>query len=165
VLAIGYDRFAIAEQSVACALGEDYPQMPPGTEEMCLGVPSCTDLPGGWHVSLEAVPADAVPGDALCLEDAWRAYLDISQCQEGLVLRTRREGERMQPLGMAGHSKKINELMINLKLPKSVRERYPVLACQGAAGPVLWLPGLRLDERARVSAGSKRVIVARMWKG
>ena len=165
VLAIGYDRFAIAEQSVACALGEDYPQMPPGTEEMCLGVPSCTDLPGGWHVSLEPIPAGAVPGDALCLEDAWRAYLDISQCQEGLVLRTRREGERMQPLGMAGHSKKINELMINLKLPKSVRERYPVLACQGAAGPVLWLLGLRLDERARVSAGSKRVIVARMWKG
>ena len=63
------------------------------------------------------------------------------------------------PLGLGGRSKKINELMINLKIPAAYRSAYPILV--GDAG-TLWLPGYHVDHRARVTDGTTEVLVVRV---
>lgn len=49
-----------------------------------------------------------------------------------LRLRTRRRGERFQPKGMAGRSRKIKDWMIDRKIPRQIRDQIPVLSLDGA---------------------------------
>jgi len=84
------------------------------------------------------------------------AYLDLERIDGPLVLRSPRPGDRIQPLGMKG-TRKLSRLLIDEKVPRDRRNRLPVLA-DGVS--VLWVPGLRLSERARVTGGTRRVLKA-----
>jgi tRNA(Ile)-lysidine synthase len=48
-----------------------------------------------------------------------------------LMLRTRREGDRFCPLGMGGKSQKLSDAFTNLKVPRSLRDRVPLLVVDG----------------------------------
>lgn len=161
LLTVGYERFAIADQAEASAFEGDYPQLPAGVAELAVPVPGDVELPGGWRLDLAIKPRTALPAEDLAGAHPWRAYLDAGTCVGPLVLRPRCEGERLQPLGLGGRGKKLGELMINEKIPAAYRERYPLLAC---AGRPLWLPGFRLDHRARVTEATTSVLVASLSK-
>ncbi|MGQ9554399.1 MAG: tRNA lysidine(34) synthetase TilS [Anaerolineae bacterium] len=175
MLTISYGRFAIADESLANPFDGEYPQLPSADKALPVPVPGEVILPDDWRLAVEITARAALPAEALAAEHPWLAYLDLAACLSvdsrqalsagsgqapvGLVLRSRHEGERIQPLGLGGHSKKLNELMINLKIPTAYRERYPLLA-----GPkhILWLPGYHVDHRARVTAATEWILVARM---
>ena len=159
LLTMGYGRFAIAGEGTADPFAEGYPQLPKGLEEIPLPVPGTRALGAGWRVSVAVAQVEELPPGALTRDHPWTAYLDAASCGEGLVLRPRREGERLRPLGLGGHSKKLNELMINLKIPAPYRERYPILACGSRA---LWLPGFHIDHEARVTEDTERVLMVRL---
>lgn len=48
-----------------------------------------------------------------------------------LELRTRRPGDRFCPLGMGGRSQKLADTFTNLKIPRSLRDRVPLLLING----------------------------------
>ncbi|MDQ2805540.1 MAG: tRNA lysidine(34) synthetase TilS, partial [Chloroflexota bacterium] len=56
-----------------------------------------------------------------------------------LVLRTRRPGDRLAPFGAGGHTRKLQDLLVDGGVPRAVRAGVPLLAV--ADGPLLWLPG------------------------
>jgi len=74
-------------------------------------------------------------------------------------LRPRTEGERFQPMGLGGHSKPLAEFFTNAKVPAPGRDRWPLLATADDA--IAWVCGLRVDERAKVTAGTRRVLHVR----
>lgn len=84
------------------------------------------------------------------------AYLDLERVCGPLVVRSASPGDRIQPLGMKG-SRKLSRLFIDEKIPRHRRNRLPLLADDVS---VLWVPGLRLSERARVDGGTRRVLKA-----
>jgi tRNA(Ile)-lysidine synthase len=45
--------------------------------------------------------------------------------------------------------------MINAKIPQAWRDRIPLLA---SPKQVLWVAGWRIDERAKVTAATKRIL-------
>lgn len=159
LLTVGYDTFAVSDAALAVAVGSDYPQLPEVADSVPLPVPGEARLAAGWVVRATVVPVPALAADALERAHPWTAYLDRAACPGALLLRPRREGERIQPLGLGGRSKKLNELMINLKVPAAYRARYPVLA-QGDM--VLWLPGYHVDHRARVTDDTTEVVVVQV---
>jgi tRNA(Ile)-lysidine synthase len=59
-------------------------------------------------------------------DDPLEATLAIGEDEE-LTLRTRRAGDRFQPLGMNGHSQKLSDTFTNLKIPRSLRDRVALL--------------------------------------
>jgi tRNA(Ile)-lysidine synthase len=61
-------------------------------------------------------------------------------------------------LGMAGHRKKVNEFMIDQKIPVKWRNHVPLLV---ASNRILWVCGYRCDERARIRAHTKQVLSLR----
>ena len=67
-----------------------------------------------------------------------------------LHIRNVAAGDTFQPLGMGGKSKKIQDLMVDHKLEMFEKERLFLLT---NADHIIWVIGLRLDERARVSGG------------
>jgi tRNA(Ile)-lysidine synthase len=73
-------------------------------------------------------------------------------------LRTRRPGDRFQPLGMGGHTVKLSDFLTNQKVPRDVRDRLPLLEGEGG---IAWVCGQRVDERACVRDGTQRVLLLR----
>lgn len=133
-----------------------------------LPVPGALDLPElGWRLRARVLPGpldaaalhapsspitDAATGARL---PAPRAYLDADSAGATLLVRTWRRGDRIQPLGM-GNEKKLQDLFTDAKIPRALRTRLPLVF---GANHLLWVAGLRLDERARVRDTTTRVLV------
>jgi tRNA(Ile)-lysidine synthase len=142
-LQIGYDTLRIADEAATPAV-EDAPQVSGPVE---LAAPGLTELAGGWRVSVGRFARADLPPNYTANADGWSAWLDADAVGATLTLRPRVPGDRLQPLGMGGHTVRLNELMINLKTPRHARAGWPILA--GRAG-IAWACGLRVDERAAV---------------
>jgi tRNA(Ile)-lysidine synthase len=85
----------------------------------------------------------------------WEAYLDADVVGSAAILRPRRPGDSFMPLGLGGHSQKVNEFMINEKIPAAWRNQIPLLV---SANQILWVCGYRLDERARLRPTTQRIL-------
>jgi tRNA(Ile)-lysidine synthetase-like protein len=135
--------------------------IPQVTDTIPLAVPGITSVGGGWQVEVvrlapASLPPD-VPGD-----DPWTAYLDAEAVGDDLALRPRQPGDRFQPQGLGGHSVRLHEFMINLKVPRPARAGWPLLI--GRFG-IAWVCGLRVDERARVCPETTSVWRVRFARG
>jgi len=80
-------------------------------------------------------------------EDRNVAYFDLEKVQMPLAIRNRRDGDRFQPLGMAG-TKKLKAWFIDEKIPRQKRDSIPLLADRDS---VVWIAGWRLSERIRMN--------------
>ena len=67
----------------------------------------------------------------------------------GAVLRSRKQGDFIQPLGMAGR-KKLSDYMADRKIPAPLRAFWPVVAVESE---VLWVIGVGVSERSKVTEG------------
>lgn len=63
-----------------------------------------------------------------------------------VTIRNRRPGDRIHPLG-AGGSRRLKEVLIDRHVPRTVRERLPLL-CVGER--IAWVPGVTIEERFRL---------------
>lgn len=84
----------------------------------------------------------------------WVAHLDRDSITYPLVMRHAVPGDRFVPLGMTGH-KKIKDFFVDEKIPSRVRKSLPLL-CRGK--DLVWVCGLRIDERFKVQLKTKKVI-------
>jgi tRNA(Ile)-lysidine synthase len=142
VFAVEYDRYLLTLDEAALS------PLPPLKGEFQLKIPGETRLPG-WRVEAAIVGREDVSD-----EDDFTAYLDLAKSGDRLTVRTRKRGDRFQPLGL-DQAKKLGEFMIDAKIPQAWRGRIP-LVCSGEQ--ILWVVGWRLDERAKVGTETKRVL-------
>ncbi len=63
-------------------------------------------------------------------------------------------GDVLCPLGMHGQSKKLSDLLAEAHVPVAERAEVPVVRTS-ATGAVVWVAGIRADERARVTADTR----------
>ena len=68
-----------------------------------------------------------------------------------LEIRTWKAGDRIAPTGLDGHTRKLQDVFVTAKTPKSVRDALPLLA-DADSGEILWVPGYRTSEAAAVEA-------------
>jgi tRNA(Ile)-lysidine synthase len=85
------------------------------------------------------------------------AYLDWDAVDPPLVVRGRRQGDRLRPFGMDG-TKTLKELMIDCKIAASFREAVPVVCDRER---ILWVVGVRRSAAAPVTDATKTVLVLR----
>jgi tRNA(Ile)-lysidine synthase len=124
----------------------------------------CAELEGGWRFrSATRESSEADPNDAGPL----RALFDLGALAGvgPLVLRTRRPGDFMRPLGMKG-SKSLQDSYVDAKIPRWLRARIPVVALADSAGEVLWVPGVsgRRAVYAPVGPGTRRILELEFFK-
>lgn len=133
----------------------DGPQLAPGLE-VAVEVPAVLELGGGWQFRAEAVPdAEDIRAQAIENRDPYQAWLDRGTAGEQLTLRTRRPGDRFQPLGLEVGSQKLADFMINARLPARARAGWPLL-CRG--DEILWVPGLRIAQGGRLRPESRAAL-------
>lgn len=117
--------------------------------------PPCDMTLNGWHITAAWEPPPADPTTT----DRWEAWLDVSEVPLPLTLRGRASGERIEPLGLQGQSKSLQDLMVDAKVPAHVRTHWPLLVGgQEEDSQVVWAVGLTVSELARVRPDSRVVL-------
>jgi len=87
--------------------------------------------------------------------DTSYAYLDAGLVRFPLTIRKWEEGDYFYPLGMQGR-KKISDLLVDLKIPLPQKQNIYVLVMQDT---IVWVMGLRIDDRFRVTDSTDEVLI------
>ena len=122
--------------------------------EAVLTVPGQVNLSSGKRIQAEMLSVDAVHNHPGFLA-AGHAFLDAVKVSGNLEVRCLKQGDRFAPLGMGGKTIKLSDFWTNAKVPRELRQRWP-LVCH--AGVIVWVPGLRISESARVTGSTGQVI-------
>jgi tRNA(Ile)-lysidine synthase len=98
---------------------------------------------GQWEVVAGHGPGDvAVSGEAV---------------GPALLVRSWRDGDRMRPVGLGG-TKTLQDLFTDRKVPRALRRTLPVVE---AAGEIVWVAGVALDERFAAGESDRVSLSAR----
>lgn len=89
-------------------------------------------------------------------KDPDKAYVDTDKLIFPLILRSWQLGDRFKPMGMNGF-KKLSDFFIDQKIPLANKDQVPVLV--NGNGEVIWLAGLRQDNRYRLHESTKSVTI------
>ena len=126
---------------------------------------------GQVATTVQAIPV-ALPGSAAGLgveltswieraapvrwpDGRWTAVVDADLVGDQAVLRPAEPGERFVPLGLNGH-KAVADALAEVGIPAHARASHPILG--GQDGCALWVLGYRIDDRVRVSPGTRRFL-------
>jgi len=105
----------------------------------------------GWRFSGKKL--EKKKGPPFSFDDQNRCYCDWQKLKFPLVVRSRKEGDRYQPLGSPGR-KKLKEIMRAKGIPVSEREKHPVFL---SGDRIVWIPGLPVSEEFKVKPKTRIV--------
>jgi tRNA(Ile)-lysidine synthase len=97
------------------------------------------------------------PGNIDCKAND-KIYMDLDKLFPPLVLRNRRNGDWIEPMGMKGR-KKIKDYLIDEKVPRAQREKIMLIA---DADSVVWIEKKRLSERVKITKKTKKILEVRI---
>jgi len=90
-----------------------------------------------------------------------RVYISIPDDFEAMFIRSVKPGDRMDPMGMDGHTKKIQDIFVDRKIPKYKRPLEPVIEIETRKPGmfIACIPGQGLiSERVKFEPDSERMI-------
>lgn len=85
-----------------------------------------------------------------------KAFIDADKLLYPLVVRGWQSGDKFMPLGMKTY-KKLSDFFIDEKVPLVEKDNVPVLV--NGNGEVIWLGGMRQDDRYKVTSTTKKVAI------
>ncbi|GAI20793.1 unnamed protein product, partial [marine sediment metagenome] len=158
IFSVEYDKYLIGQDLAALS------PFPVLEKEFTLKVPGKTRLPG-WRIEASVVDPSVVKGKGIkgmgLINKDFTAYFDLGRAGDKLLVRSRKPGDKFQPLGMS-QPKKLNEFMIDAKIPHSWRQRIPIVC---SPNHILWVVGWRIDDRVKVTEGTKQVLRLEFKRG
>ena len=121
--------------------------------ELQLSVPGAVDAPHGrWTLSA----AGPMPRHEAQGAEAGQVMIDASTLSPRLIVRPRRPGDRLHPLGAPG-SKKVQDVFVDRKIPRDQRDREPIVTDE--VGRIVWVAGQVLAAPFRVTPLTTTVVI------
>ena len=124
----------------------------PAPSREATSLPDCpgeVTSPAGWRWRLSQRPCR--PGDPWPPPEV--AWLNPARISLPLTARFWQPGDRFWPQGAPG-PKKLQDFLVDAKIPRWLRPHLPLLA---SAGEIVWVAGLRLAEPVKVLADSRDI--------
>mgnify|MGYP001157843927 FL=1 len=118
---------------------------------------------GQWMITVEYLAYESSLLERMNVEDkkqqgAAETYFDARLLSFPLFVRRKQPGAKMQPFGMNGH-RKVKDIFIDAKIPRSKREGWPIVSDRE---DIIWIPGLKRADKAKLSAETQRVLHIRV---
>ncbi|HEY41082.1 MAG TPA: tRNA lysidine(34) synthetase TilS [Dehalococcoidia bacterium] len=136
LFSVDYDRYLIGtDQTGLCP----FPEL---TGEFSLKIPGETLIPG-WRIEATIMPSAEIEKEY----DKFTAFFRLDRVGDGVIVRSRRPGDRFQPLGM-DQMKKLGEFMIDSRVPRAWRKRVPLVCLPRR---IMWVVGWRIDDRLKAT--------------
>ncbi len=86
--------------------------------------------------------------------DKYVKFFDADKIKGSLHIRNRRNGDKIKLLGLGG-SKKIKDLLIDLKIPKEQRDLIPILSDEKG---IIWVIGHRMSENYKIDSNTNNIL-------
>jgi tRNA(Ile)-lysidine synthase len=86
----------------------------------------------------------------------YKAFVAFEKLIFPLVVRFKQNGDKFMPLGMNQHQK-LSDFLIHQKVPVPLKNSIPLLI--NGNGEIIWVAGLRQDNRYKVKATTKKVAI------
>ncbi len=118
-----------------------------------LKIPGLTQLPERGEAILTEIREEGLDFSAKPGRD--EIMIDFDLVNLPLIVRNRKPGDWFQPCGFEG-SKKLKKFFIDSKIPQRERESIPVLV--NGDDRIIWVVGLRADQRWQVSRQTKMAL-------
>jgi tRNA(Ile)-lysidine synthase len=123
-----------------------------GPVDAALPVPGvCRVEALGVMITSDLLPRHAVAGPFPQGDVTW---LDADSVGRDVRVRTRRAGDRLQPLGSV-YTKKLKAFLIDAKIPQAVRDRLPLVV---TGRGIAWVAGVRPAEWAKVTPATRAIL-------
>lgn len=90
-----------------------------------------------------------------------KAFVDADKLIFPLIIRFKQNGDRFMPLGMRNY-KKLSDFLIDHKVPLPEKDKIPLLV--NGNGEIIWVAGLRQDNRYKVTITTKKVVIFELLK-
>jgi tRNA(Ile)-lysidine synthase len=119
-----------------------------------LKIPGVTTIPS-LGVEISAKLEEPTKVDLSAILNREKAFLDFEKLELPLSVRTRLSGDRFIPLGMS-NEKKLHDFFVDKKISKRKRDKIPVVESQGR---IVWIGRMVIDERAKVTDQTKKILV------
>ena len=87
-------------------------------------------------------------------QDKFVEFISGDSVAEEFQIRRWKNGDRFYPIGMKG-TKKISDFLSDEKIPSYKKQEHLVLT---NSGKIVWVIGLRIDERFKVTSGTKKIL-------
>ncbi|MDO8136057.1 MAG: tRNA lysidine(34) synthetase TilS, partial [Candidatus Brocadiales bacterium] len=128
---------------------------PTSLEPVELIIPGITRFPKGVEIRAEVLPMEDgfLEGFRRTKTREEEAF-DLDRVGGHLYVRTRRDGDRFWPLGAKGREK-LKDFFINQKVPRWKRDSIPIVTTKEHP---IWVVGMRIDERVKITPETKRVL-------
>ncbi len=137
-------------------------------EAVVLPVPGQVEVAGtSWQITAQIVPEDVMQQvrQALRREEwaqVWRllpstrhtVYADADIVGPYVWVRTRLPGDRMRPLGVI-HEKKVQDILVDKHIARGDRQFIPFIF---SPSHCIWLAGVCLDDRVKISRETQRIV-------
>lgn len=89
-------------------------------------------------------------------KDINKAFIDADELIYPLKIRAWQVGDKFKPIGMQGY-KKLSDFFIDKKIPLHLKNSIPII--ENANGDIIWLAGLRQDNRYKITSNTKKVVI------
>ena len=110
--------------------------------------------PGTYRYEDQTAFKFEIATDTTVSRDDYVATLDADKVQFPLTVRLVQQGDRFAPFGMKRGTKLVSDYMTDQKL--SILEKRHQKVVTDATGAIVWVIGLRTDNRFRISNDTKR---------
>ena len=118
------------------------------------GSPVSPGHPGASARGSSGIPTEEPTGLG---PDGLAATISGSALGDNVSIRPRRPGDRFQPLGM-DRPKKLQDFMVDSKIPWQWRDRVPLVVCERG---IAWVVGWRIADWARVDSSESSPVELR----
>ncbi len=108
----------------------------------------------GWTISAERLDGEHT-GPLTARGDM--VAVSASAVSPPFTVRSRRPGDRFRPLGLGGLEKKLQDFLVDRKVPREARDDLPLVV--DGDGRIIWVVGQSIGEDFRVPAPSTGVIL------
>lgn len=154
-LALGTEQGCVTSPNPECIAHVAGGSLVFGRERFPVAATKRTAAHFAWRIE-----ATGEPDPALSLPPVFEGFLteriDAGAIDRGsLTVRDWENGDRIDPLGMGGRTKKLQDVFSDAKIPRDARREWPILC--DSHGP-LWVPGLVLAERAKITPATTTVL-------
>ena len=128
-------------------------QRAPDYFELQLDIPGAVAAPHGRWTLTASAPG---PRPEILAVEAGQVLVDAGTLSRGLIVRPRRPGDRLHPLGAPGR-KKVQDVFVDRKIPRDERDREPIVTDE--MGRIVWVAGQVLAAPFRVTPLTTTVVV------
>lgn len=108
-----------------------------------------------YNYKIEFSVIDNNKDTLLYKKDPLKKFFDFDLIEDSIVIRKRKDGDKMIPLGMKG-SKKIKDIFIDSKIPKEQRDFIPIIEFDNS---IAWLTGIKVSEDYKVNNKTKNILM------